>query len=121
MKLAHTTYKAATLHPTPEVAGDLQRLLGQKLVAYAVGVRSPKLVGRWAAGDHDPRPDSEKRLREMYRVWLTLKEGDYDSPSTLRAFLMGSNPNLQDRAPIDVIRDGQGVEAVHAAEAFVDY
>jgi uncharacterized protein (DUF2384 family) len=117
--LAQTIHKAAIVQPMPEVAGELQELLGQKLVAYAAGVRSPKLVGRWAAGEHDPRSESEKRLRDLYRVWLTLKE-EYDSPSTLRAFLMGANPNLQDRAPIDVIREGDGIEAVHAAEAFVN-
>jgi hypothetical protein len=113
-----TIHKAATASPTTEVAGELQELLGQKLVAYAAGVRSPKLIGRWAAGDHEPRAESEKRLRDLYRVWLTLKEEQY-TRGTLRAFIMGSNPHLRDRAPIDVIRDGNGIEAVHAAEAFV--
>jgi hypothetical protein len=111
-------YKEATVKPVKEIAAELQELLGQKLVAYGVGVNSPKLVGRWAAGDHDPRDDTATRLRVLYRVVRTLQQ--HYEPSTIRAFLMGANPDLQDRAPIDVIREDQGAEVVRAAEVFLD-
>lgn len=113
-----TPYKKAIRQPIPEIAQTLQEALGQRLVAYAVGIKSPKLVGRWAAGDGNPRDDAATRLRDLYRVFVILHE-QYDD-QTIRAFLMGSHPDLQDRTPVDVIREGQGVEAIHAAAAFLD-
>ncbi len=116
--MTDVAFKEATVRPVPEIADDLQKLLGQRLVAYAAGVRSPKLVGRWAAGEHDPRLDAATRLRALYRVVVTLRE--HYGPETIRAFVTGANPDLGDRAPLDVIRDGHGTDAVHAAEAFLD-
>lgn len=116
--MTNVAYKGATTTPVPEIAAELQDLLGQRLVAYGANVRSPKLVGRWAAGS-DPRDETAKRLRELYRVVLVLRNQGH-GPGTIRAFVNSANPDLGDRAPIDAIRDGLGVDAVHAAEAFGD-
>jgi hypothetical protein len=62
--------------------------------------------------------DAATRLRALYRVVVTLRE--HYGPETIRAFVTGANPDLSDRAPLDVIRDGHGTDAVHAAEAFLD-
>lgn len=115
-QVTQAAYKEAMVREASELASTLQDALGQKLVAYATGVRSPRLVGRWAAGT-TPRDAADARLRLLYRVWLTLHEQHSDR--TIRAFLLGSNPDLGDRAPIDVIRDDHGAQAVHAAEAFL--
>jgi hypothetical protein len=100
------------------MAGELQEVLGQRLVAYAVGLKSPRLVGRWADGDGEPRAEADARLRELYQVVVILKT-QY-GPETIRAFVMGANPDLRDQAPVEVVRDGRGIEAIHAASAFLD-
>jgi len=42
-----------------------------------------------------------------------------DSPHVARAWLIGMNPQLDDEAPADVIREGRLREALVAAQAFV--
>lgn len=100
------------------MAMELQTILGQRPVAFACGVRSPKLVGRWARGDCHPRETSELRLRLLYRVVLTLKQREADQ--TVRAWLVAANGGLGDEAALEVIRDRPGMSVVHAAEAFID-
>jgi hypothetical protein len=115
MRAAH---RRATLTPTNEIAAELQDQLGQRIVAYAAHVRSPKLVGRWAAGAHTPGPDTEPRLRALYRTSLIL--GAVYRAETIRAWLTGSNPDLGDRTPLDLLHDGEAVEVFKAADAFVE-
>ena len=50
------------------VAGYLQEVLGQKLVAYMAAVRDPKGVGQWARGAQVPRLEAERRLRAAYQA-----------------------------------------------------
>ncbi len=101
-----------------EIAAELQQALGQRLVAYAAGVRSPMLVGRWASGATEALDrEAETRLRLLYRVKSTL--GVHDA-RTIRAFLVGANPDLGDGTPIDAIRAGHGIDAVRAAQAFIN-
>lgn len=116
--MSQLAFKEATVKPVAEIAADLQETLGQRLVAYAAAVRSPKLVGRWAASGHKPQPNAEKQLRELYRAVLILRE-QYGQ-ETIRAFMAGANPALEDRAPIEVIHSGEGTAAIRAAEAFLD-
>ena len=115
--MSYLAFKEAMVLEPSQIASELQDALGQKLVAYATGVRSPKLVGRWATGTN-PRDEAEKRLRELYRVYYMLHQHEHGD-GTIRAFLAGSNPDLQDQAPIEVIREGHGVDAFRAAEAFI--
>lgn len=115
MRAAH---RQATLASVDEIAGKLQGELGQRLVAYAAGIRSPKLVGRWAAGAHPPAPAAEQRLRALYRTALIL-DAAY-GPETTRAWLTGSNPDLNDEAPLELLRDGQDVAVFNAASVFVE-
>jgi hypothetical protein len=42
-----------------------------------------------------------------------------DSPHVARAWFIGMNPQLDDEAPADVIREGRLREALVAAQAFV--
>lgn len=116
--MTSVAFKEATVRPVNEIAAELQNTLGQRLVAYATRVQSPKLVGRWAAGDHEPRQNAETQLRLLYRAVVTLRE-QY-GPDTIRAFMTGANPDLNDEAPIEAIREGRGPAAVRAAEAFLN-
>ena len=117
--MTREAFKEAMTRPVAEIAAELQELLGQRLVAFAVGVRSPKLVGRWAAGEHEPRDEADKRLRELYRVVVMLRDEQYGK-GPIRAFMLAANPDLDDRAPIDVLHEGKGAEVVRAADAFIN-
>lgn len=112
---ASAAHKGATIAPIPEMAGELQELLGQRLVAYATALRSPKTVGRWVTGTK-PHGQQEKKLRSLYRTKLILEE--CFGPDTIRAWLEGANPELGDVAPIEALREGRDVEVFRAAEDF---
>jgi hypothetical protein len=100
------------------IAKDLQDDLGQRLVAYVTEVQSPKSVGRWARGDVPPRPEAENRLRDLYRTVLILRE--VYGAETIRAWLEGSNPDLRNHAPIEVLRKGGSAASVfEAADSFI--
>jgi hypothetical protein len=99
------------------VAGHLQDVLGQKLVAHMTSVRDPKGVGPWARGAQVPRLEAERRLRATYQILHLLLT--VDSPHVARAWFIGMNPQLHDEAPAEVIREGRLREALVAAQAFV--
>ena len=102
-----------------ELAAFMQALIGQKLTAVVAGVDDPKAVGRWARGEREPRGEAERRLREAFQVatLLTLAE----SRETARAWFMGMNPYLGDRAPAFVFAEDRegGARAMRAARAFL--
>lgn len=63
----------------------------------------------------------EERLRLTYQAVRTLSE--HDSPIIVRAWLTGVNPELGDRVPLRVLRDGElstvAPEILGAARAFI--
>jgi hypothetical protein len=97
------------------MARELQELLGQRVVAYATGLRSSKAVARWLTGT-PPHPNTLKKLRDLYRTVLILREAY--GPETIRAWLEGANPDLGDSAPIEALRQGRDVDVFHAAKGF---
>ena len=118
MTLAEQIHRTALRQPASTLAGSLQETIGQRLVAFAVGVRNPKLVGRWARGEHKPRQPHERNLRELFQIVSLLVESG-ETAGTVRAWLIGSNPQLEDRAPIEVFHEGAIDQVKRAAEAFV--
>ncbi len=103
----------------PEIARYFQDLVGQKLTAYMTGVNDPKAVGKWASGKRAPHGESERRLRDAYQIAMLIS--NYDSDSTVRAWLVGMNPLLGDRSPAAVIAesDDGAAQALAAAKAFL--
>ncbi len=98
------------------MAAFLQDVLGQKLVAHLAKV-DPKTVGHWAKAERAPRPENEKRLRVAFQVFQLLQAED--DAHTVRAWFIGLNPQLDDRAPADVIRDGSHQDVWVAAQSYV--
>lgn len=98
------------------MASYLQDQLGQKLVAHLAKV-DRKTVGNWARGDQAPRPDAEKRLRTAFQVFQLLL-GD-DDAHTVRAWFIGINPQLDDVAPANAIRNNRLEDVWVAAQAYV--
>jgi hypothetical protein len=114
---AQAAHREATIAPIAEIAGQMQQLLGQRVVAYATGMRSPKAVGRWLTGT-TPHHSALKKLRDLYRTVLIL--GERYEPETICAWLEGANPELGDSAPIELLRQGRDVDVFRAAEDFVN-
>lgn len=88
---------------TSQVVQQLVTLLGRKLTAYIGGVKDVRAVDRWAAGG-EIYGDVEPRLRFAFQVAETLAE--HDSPVVIQAWLTGVNPELGDRVPIRLLREG---------------
>lgn len=96
MRLAH---REATRKPVREIATELQDALGQRLVAYGCAIRSPKLVGRWATGEHDPRDDAAARLRMLYRVYFCFARMANTTTRLFAHFFSGPTPISTTRPP----------------------
>ncbi|MDQ2651906.1 MAG: XRE family transcriptional regulator [Chloroflexota bacterium] len=110
----------ASIHsPTPHIAGVMQELLGQRLVAAMTGIGDEKTVGRWARGEREPRGESERRMRDAFQIVSLLSLAD--SPAMARAWFVGMNPHLRDRAPFAVLSETpeSASQVLAAAKAFV--
>lgn len=106
----------ATLTPTPDavsrealtlgaddLARWLQEHLGQKLAAHALGLKDPKMVGRYGAGTHHPRDAVLFRMQAAYVAGRLLD--DAFGPVAAKSWFFGSNRMLGDRAPAMVLRE----------------
>lgn len=113
---AITAHERAVRATVPEMATYLQDLFGQKLTALMVGSRDPKAVGKWARGEREPHPEVVERLRAAFQVAEFLLQAE--SRQAVRAWFMGMNPQLGDRAPALVIGESP-IDVMQAARAFL--
>ena len=116
-QLVEDAHRAATGLEPARLAGELQELLGQKLVAFAVGDRHPRTIGRYARGERLPESRALGRLVDIYTVVRILGEGMREQ--SIKSWMMGSNPRLKGKAPIEAIHDGRAYEVMGTAGAFV--
>jgi len=104
----------------PELVSRLTGYIGRKLTAYVAGVKDVRSVDGWIKGN-SPYGDAEERLRLAFQVVRTLI--DHDSPRVVQAWLTGVNPELGDRIPLRLLREGDlnlvGPEVMGAARAFI--
>lgn len=119
MSQAIHAHRKATHASVQEMASTLVDTLGRVLTAYIVHVRTPKTVTRWAKGEVTQVRDrySEERLLAAYQVVSLLLE--YEHPSSVRQFMMGMSPEINDRAPAQALRDGDFSGAMAAAKGLV--
>jgi hypothetical protein len=114
--VAHRAAVDAEIQP---MVGELQNILGQKLVAYAIGDRHPKSVGRYARGERNPDNDSLQRLTDLYQVVKVLQNGRPDSGAWMKKWMLGSNSRLEGQAPVQIFHAGDTARVLGAARAFV--
>ncbi len=112
----------ATRAPLSFAVKELTDLLGARLVAYIAGVTETRAVHGWAREGRAPKdPQVPDRLRLALRVAKLIS--DHDSPQVAQAWFQGLNPQLGDRSPARLLREGElsdvGPEIVLAARAFV--
>jgi hypothetical protein len=86
-----------------KAAGDLQDTLGQRLTAYAVGVRDPRVIDAVARAEVRPRAHTAEALCELHSITRRLVERE--TPDSARAWLLCSSPLLDHRAPVEVLHE----------------
>jgi hypothetical protein len=113
-------YEHAARLPFPAVVRELVALLGPKLVAYLAGVRETRAVREWEGGTRAAREPVPQRLRLALQVALLVSQ--HDGAAVVQAWFQGLNPQLDDRSPARLLREGDlhevGPEVLAAARAF---
>lgn len=117
----YAAHQRAVRASFPEVAGMLREILGAKLCAYLGSVKETRAVNEWADGTREPGAGSQQRLRLALQVALAI--ADADGPDVARAWFQGLNPQLDDRSPARLLREGEleeiGPLVITAERAFL--
>jgi hypothetical protein len=115
------SYERVTKMSVRAIAGELESLLGAKLVAYIAGVTEARAVRQWGTGERVPRPDVREKLRTTLRAALMIAATD--GPAVAQAWFQGLNPQLDDCSPARLLREGSldevGPDVLGAARAFI--
>jgi len=105
----------------PEIVAALREILGLKLSAYLGSVKETRAVNEWAEGVREPSEAVQRRLRLAFQVAEAIAE--VDGPDVARAWFQGLNPQLDDRSPARLLREGDidevGPEVIAAERAFL--
>lgn len=113
-------HERAMRNEFPEVVSDLRDVLGRQLVAYLGKLPKASGVDLWAEGKREPAAAVQARLRLALEAALTIEA--LDGRRVARAWFQGMNPDLDDRSPAQVLREGQpeaaGVAVLGAVRAF---
>jgi hypothetical protein len=103
------------------VADELRGVLGARLIAYLGGVKETRAVHEWAEGDRRPNEITQRRLRLALQVAVMIANAD--GSEVAQAWFQGLNPQLDDRSPARLLREGDldevGPQVVSAARAFL--
>jgi hypothetical protein len=110
-------HRSAAELSASELATELQAVLGQKLVAFALGDRHPKTIGRYARGERPPDNQTHGRLVDLCQIIRVLETGM--RRQAVKSWMLGANPHLRSRAPIEVFHDGGIGDVMRAAQQFV--
>ncbi|HZO93659.1 MAG TPA: hypothetical protein VFB22_07795 [Candidatus Baltobacteraceae bacterium] len=114
-------YNEVTRMEPGTVVAELVEILGRKITALLAGVKDTRTVDAWVAGREAGRKFDVERLRLALRIAKMLRTRD--DKRVVQAWFMGLNPQLGDRSPARILRDGdpamdaEGV--VSAARAFL--
>ena len=103
------------------ITGFLREQLGERMTRYLAGaelaVPDDPMSGGHRSGTHH---DFNRRLRAGYKIVRMLVEA-YDA-ATARAWLFGTNSELEDEAPIELLREARQTDrldqVLHAARSF---
>jgi hypothetical protein len=115
-EVSDTAVHRASTEPIDSVVKFLVELLGTKLVAYLADV-DVSTINRWASASNKPKLETEVKLRNTIQIARELLQ--VDANYTVRAWFIGMNPQLDDEAPIDMIREGNHRAVIAAARSFI--
>jgi hypothetical protein len=112
-------HREALSLPIDVLIGKLVEIIGRKLTAYVGDVHDVRDIDLWMSGG-ELHSSSEARLRFAYQIARML--ADRDDPKVVQAWLIGLNPELDDRAPLRLMRESDlksvAPEIMGAARAF---
>ena len=113
-----SAHRQAVESDVPALARMLQKYLGQELLSVVVA-SSPRTIARWVSGDTRPSGSSERLLRDVAQIFDVITT--VDTPQVARAWFMGMNPQLEDRAPAELLASDPGAArlVMAAARAYV--
>ena len=122
--VARPDYEAharATRSSFAEVAQEARDILGARLCAYLGSVKETRAVHQWAGGTRKPSAEIQRRLRVALQAVAPIAAAD--SAAVAQAWFQGLNPQLDDRSPLRLLREGDldevGPEVIGAARAFL--
>jgi hypothetical protein len=120
MSSAIKAHRKAVTADLETMASTLIKVLGRPITAGIVGIRNPKTVSRWANGEVTSVRDrwTEERLHATYQVVSFLLVEDV-GPATIRSFMFGMNPVINDNSPAMAIHEGDFKGAMDAARNWV--
>ena len=107
---AHTPTRAhndAMALAMEEVIRQLVDLLGATTVAAIGNVKETRAVTQWLSGEREPQRPHALR----FALQLALMIATRPTRDVARAWFYGSNPQLEDRSPLAVLRDDPLEEA----------
>lgn len=96
-------HKRSVRTAATEQAAFVRQVLGGRLAAASLGLKDTRTLGSWARGGPIKGVDAEHRLQVLFRVTSAIEEAF--TPAVAAAFMRGSNPVLEDRAPLLVLAD----------------
>ena len=100
-----------------ETARQLVAHLGPTAVSYLAGAKDRRSATNWSkAGNQTPRDPARARLLTAHTAWGLIAEADNEYVA--RNWFIGTNPRLDDRSPIEALRDGELDRVAAAARAF---
>lgn len=102
--------------PIPEIADTLQHVLGQQITAFAIRERDPRCIGGISRSELVLTEESEVTIRDLAEVTEVLLEANGGSGEIVRSVMIGSNPSLNDRAPIELFHLGESSAVVLSAK-----
>ena len=84
-------------------------------------MRETRAVNQWADGSREPSAEAQQRLRVALQIALTISASE--SAQIAQAWFQGLNPQLDDRSPARLLREGDldevGPVVITAARAFL--
>lgn len=121
--LEERAFKASLTAEPQAMTALLLDTIGARVTAAALGLSDARPLYRWRAGETVPRAhDTEQRLRVLFRVVHEITEAY--TGRVAAAFLRGSNPQLDDEAPLVVLADDDldaaAPRVIAAARAFLE-
>ncbi len=108
MPVARPDYDAharATRSAFPEVVREVRGILGARLCAYLGSVKETRAVHQWVEGSRAPSVDVQRRLRVALQAAAPIAAAD--SAAVAQAWFQGLNPQLEDRSPAHLLREGE--------------
>lgn len=116
-------FKASLTAEPQEMSSFLLDTIGARITAAAIGLSDARPLYQWRAGETTPRAhDTDQRLRVLFRIVHEIAEAY--TGRVAASFLRGSNPQLDDEAPLVLLAEGALDKVVPrviaAARAFLE-